>query len=260
MNHKELAEVVERHRLWLLGDTEEGRRAKFTGLDLYTEKLEGVDLRFADFSQADLSSAKIKESNLEHANMSEAVLTHVEFHRVNLGHVNLRNASCAGSTFYYARLEQADAVGADFGYSRLVHSDLTDAALDQANFRLALFEHCTFRGASMKRCNLWSTRSIASDFSNGDLSFADLTNATLERARFHRANLRHARLPMVFFRGMMRVGGVRGVDLGRSRVNWLSRTTMVAVGGLNVRERLEFSACGLTDEQLRELGIERHLE
>lgn len=93
-----LKEILEKHRLWLLGDIN-GVRA---------------DLSRADLSRADLSGAILRGANLSGANLSGANLRRADLRRANLSEANLREANLRR-----ANLSEADLSGADLDYSCL---------------------------------------------------------------------------------------------------------------------------------------------
>ena len=70
---EELAEVLEKHRLWL-DDEEGGERANLSGANLRDANLSYAYLRGAYLSYANLSGANLSYANLRDANLSDAYL------------------------------------------------------------------------------------------------------------------------------------------------------------------------------------------
>lgn len=81
MSKKQLAEVLEKHRLWLLGK-KGGVRA---------------DLRWADLIEANLSEANLSEANLRGADLRWADLSWANLRGANLSGANLRGANLSGA-------------------------------------------------------------------------------------------------------------------------------------------------------------------
>jgi hypothetical protein len=67
---EELAEVLEKHRLWV-NDEEGGERANLSGANLSGADLRGANLRGADLSVANLSVANLRGADLRGANLRE---------------------------------------------------------------------------------------------------------------------------------------------------------------------------------------------
>ena len=82
----ELAEILEKHRLWLGGD-DGGERA-----DLRSADLSYIDLSYIDLSRADLRDANLSSANLSDANLSDANLRCADLRSADLRSANLRSA------------------------------------------------------------------------------------------------------------------------------------------------------------------------
>ena len=106
----ELAEIIEKHHKWLLGDG--GERA---------------NLSYANLSYANLSSANLSSANLSSANLSYA----------NLSYANLRYADLSSANLSYANLSYADLRYANLSYADLSSANLSYANLRSANLRYA---------------------------------------------------------------------------------------------------------------------------
>ena len=70
---EELAEIIEKHRIWL-DDEEGGERANLRGANLSGANLRGANLSGANLSGANLSGANLSDANLIGANLSDANL------------------------------------------------------------------------------------------------------------------------------------------------------------------------------------------
>lgn len=70
MDEKKLAEILRKHKEWIVGGCERGEKADLCDADLY-----GADLRDADLRGADLSRANLCDADLRHANLSGADLS-----------------------------------------------------------------------------------------------------------------------------------------------------------------------------------------
>ena len=70
---EELAEVLRKHRIWILGG-DGGERADLSGANLREADLREADLREADLREADLREADLRVANLSGANLSGANL------------------------------------------------------------------------------------------------------------------------------------------------------------------------------------------
>lgn len=71
---EELAEVLEKHRLWL-DDEEGGEQADLSGANLIGANLSGANLSGADLSGANLRDADLRDANLRDADLSGAYLS-----------------------------------------------------------------------------------------------------------------------------------------------------------------------------------------
>lgn len=112
----ELAEILNKHRMWLNGIVG-GIRANLHETDLHGAYLCETDLRLAD-----LRGAYLYETNLYRADLSGA----------NLYEANLREANLSGANFYEANLYRAN----------LYEADLREAK--NLNFPIACPEKGTF--------------------------------------------------------------------------------------------------------------------
>ena len=89
---EELAEIIEKHQLWL-GDGDGGERA-----DLGDADLSGADLGDANLRGANLSGAYLRGANLSDANLRDADLGDANLSDADLGGANLRGANLRGAS------------------------------------------------------------------------------------------------------------------------------------------------------------------
>jgi len=140
---EELAEVLEKHRLWL-DDEEGGEQADLSGANLRGAYLSGANLRGANLSGANLSGAYLSDANLRGANLSGANLS-----GAYLSDANLRGANLSGANLSDAYLSDANLSGAN-----LSGANLSDANLRGANLRGAYLRGANLDGANLDGANL----------------------------------------------------------------------------------------------------------
>ena len=137
ISKKELAVILEKHKLWLIDDPKGIRAnlsgANLSGANLWRADLRGADLRGADLSEADLSEAYLREANLDGANLSKA----------DLSGANLSKADLNGADLSWANLRGVDLRGANLSGANLRRTDL--------NWPIACPEKGSFIG--FKKCN-----------------------------------------------------------------------------------------------------------
>ena len=109
----QLAEILKKHKLWLVDD-DNGERADLSRANLFGANLSGADLSGANLSGADLSWA-----NLSGADLSEA----------NLFGANLFGANLFGANLFRANLFRANLSGADLSEANLSEANLSEADL-----------------------------------------------------------------------------------------------------------------------------------
>ena len=123
----ELAEILNKHKMWLSGEAG-GIRADLYGTDLYRADLYAVDFRWADLSWANLSGADLSGANLSLANLSRADLT-----GANLRGADLTEANLTGVDLTDADLRSADLHEADLRWANICNANLRGANLYGAN-------------------------------------------------------------------------------------------------------------------------------
>ena len=150
MTRDELNNILDAHKLWLLGI--DGIKADLSGADLMGADLRGADLSGADLSGADLSGADLRGANLRHAYLSGADLSGADLSGADLSGANLSGANLSGADLMHASLRYADLMDAD-----LMDADLMDADLRYANLRHADINYpisCPEKGSfiGFKKC------------------------------------------------------------------------------------------------------------
>lgn len=122
--NKMLEEILDKHSLWLKGESS-GDRADLSGAELSRAELSCADLRDANLSDANLRGAYLSGSNLSRANLSEA----------DLRDANLRGSDLRGAYLNGADLRDADLSGADLRGTNLRGANLRGAFLSGADLR-----------------------------------------------------------------------------------------------------------------------------
>ena len=120
--NKTLEEILDKHALWLKGESS-GKRAYLNDANLSHVYLNGANLRDAYLSGADLRYANLRGANLRDAYLRGA----------NLSHANLSGADLRGADLSYTDLSIANLSGAYLRDSYLNSADLSHANLSGAN-------------------------------------------------------------------------------------------------------------------------------
>ena len=155
MTRDELNNILDAHKLWLLGiDGRKAdlRNANLNGADLSNANLSGADLSGADLSGADLSGANLSGADLSGANLRYADLSNADLRYADLMHTSLRYTNLSGADLRYAYLSGADLSGADLSGAYLSGADLSGADLSGAdiNYPISCPEKGSFIG--FKKC------------------------------------------------------------------------------------------------------------
>jgi uncharacterized protein YjbI with pentapeptide repeats len=154
MNKAELAEALDKHRKWRLGE-EGGERADLAGANLTDADLAGAYLARADLADANLADANLADANLAGANLASADLAGANLAGANLAGAYLTRANLAGADLVGANLAGANLAGADLAGAYLTRANLADANLAGAsashnkyvitacltNYQMVLFQH-----------------------------------------------------------------------------------------------------------------------
>ena len=117
ITNDELAEILNKHKMWLNGEVS-GVRADLSGADLgganlYLANLHKADLYGANLHKADLYGANLRGANLHLADLSGADLRLADLYKADLGVANLYKADLSGADLGGADLYLADLGGAD---------------------------------------------------------------------------------------------------------------------------------------------------
>ncbi|HCT4762899.1 TPA: pentapeptide repeat-containing protein [Pseudomonas aeruginosa] len=132
-----LAEIIEKHRMWL-DDEEGGERANLSyaclsGAYLSYADLSGAYLGSANLSGANLSGAYLSYADLRGAYLSGAYLSYADLSGAYLSYADLRGANLSGAYLSYADLRGANLRGANLSGANLSEANLSEANLSEAN-------------------------------------------------------------------------------------------------------------------------------
>ena len=154
---RNLQDILDDHKKWLLGPEIYGLRADLSHADLSCADLSCANLSCAnlsdaDLSGADLSGADLSCANLSGANLSRADLTGADLTGANLSRANLRRANLSGANLSCANLSDADLSGADLRGANLSRANLSTINYDSSTafFHLQCPEKGQFTG--FKKC------------------------------------------------------------------------------------------------------------
>jgi hypothetical protein len=117
----ELAEILRKHELWLIGEPE-GESANLSEANLSEANLSGANLRWANLIGANLRGANLSEANLSEANLSWANIIQANLRGANLSDANLREASLSGANLSGANIWRANLSGANLSRTHGVYS------------------------------------------------------------------------------------------------------------------------------------------
>lgn len=157
INKTELEEILYKHRLWLIGESE-GSRADLSNMDLRGVKFICPDLRCIDFCYSDLRGVDMSNCALDHANFTGANIRKANFSGANLHDAILIHADCEDADFSKAILYSAN-----FMSSNLTHVNFTDSVLKRAifsfaNLNFAICDNADFRDAEIYSISRYNTR------------------------------------------------------------------------------------------------------
>ena len=117
ITNDELAEILNKHKMWLNGEVSGVRAdlggANLGGANLYLANLYGANLHGANLHKADLYGANLRGGNLHLADLSGADLRLADLHRADLRLADLYKADLGVANLYKADLSGADLGGAD---------------------------------------------------------------------------------------------------------------------------------------------------
>ncbi len=195
------------------------QRASWSGIDLRSTNLRGVDLSQADLTnalldRANLRGARLEQADLENASLKETLMVDADLCRARLVNAKAPGAGFAAARLVAANLEEATLSGADFkgaflknarfAKASLEGTDLTGADVEGADFSDANLGHALLRGL-----NLTATRLTGARFVGANLSGCQLEGTVLPNADFRRAQFRGAGLAEIEWEG----ADLRGADL-----------------------------------------------
>ena len=113
ITNKTLEEILDKHALWLKGESS-GKRAylndanlshvDLSGSNLRDAYLSGADLRYANLRGANLRDAYLRGANLSHANLSGADLRGADLSYTDLSSANLSGVDLRGANNIYIPL------------------------------------------------------------------------------------------------------------------------------------------------------------
>jgi uncharacterized protein YjbI with pentapeptide repeats len=136
MTLERLAEILEKHELWL-NSKDNGECADLSGANLSGADLSDINFRDIDLIGADLSDTNFRDIDLSGANLSGANLIGANLSGANLSGANLSYANLIGANLSYANL-----IGANLSGANLIGANLSGAKglLSAVNFMETNFE------------------------------------------------------------------------------------------------------------------------
>lgn len=123
-----LNDILEKHRKWLVGDTDGEMLFSFSSLDFRGADLKGTDLSKACIHNADLRGADLRDADLICAELESADLRGADLRRADL-----RCAYLIGVDLRSANLSEANLEWANLSYANLIDANLTGANLRHTN-------------------------------------------------------------------------------------------------------------------------------
>ena len=129
MEASKLSLILDQHKLWLVTNEVQGKRANLEGANLRRASLRGANVRGANLEGADLGYADLTGANLTGANLNRANLTGANLTVENLSGANLVGAILEGAILYSANLEGANLSGANLSGAYLSNANLSNAIL-----------------------------------------------------------------------------------------------------------------------------------
>ena len=131
ISKKELKNILEKHKKWLMNE-KDGKRANLS----YTD-LSNADLNYAELQYADLNYAALGFADLNHANLAKANLYHANLQFAELRFANLAKADLSNANLQFSELRFANLTSADLSEANLSGANLTNAGLSNANLEFA---------------------------------------------------------------------------------------------------------------------------
>ena len=149
---EQLAEILGKHRSWLLGE-EGGERANLRGANLRGANLSDAYLSDANLRGAYLSGANLSGANLSGANLSDANLSGANLSDANLRGANLSDANLRGANLSDANLSGANLRGAYLSGAYLSDANLSGAYLSELSSIWGISGNC--REVKAIQCDYW---------------------------------------------------------------------------------------------------------
>ena len=111
ISKKELKNILEKHKRWLMNE-KDGKRANLSYTDLSNADLNHTELQYAYLNHANLAKANLYHANLQFselrfANLTNAELSNADLSGANLSGANLTNADLSNTNLQFANLTQA---------------------------------------------------------------------------------------------------------------------------------------------------------
>ena len=202
IEEEEFLHIMEEHKKWL-ENTDTGKRADLSDIDLSDMDLSGMDFSNAYMVGVNLRNSNLTGANLSNANLWQAfmfgadltratiegtIFQRSEMHKVKLNECKGKNACFMGACMWECEFVNAELSKAIFTFAEVCDSDFSGADLEGASFMFADLDNAVFSDTNMKKADLsFSTRHYWSDFKNADLTGAWLTDVDLDPDRLEGA-------------------------------------------------------------------------
>ncbi|HEY2492973.1 MAG TPA: pentapeptide repeat-containing protein [Paenibacillus sp.] len=152
----------------------------FTGIQLYDEMMDDIDLRYTDFSRSNLQGSKFTNCLLTGTQWNGCQLRHVDFSFSQLCDADFRDCDLEGARFVHIDsrgiqdklLQVPGLIGLNFENANLEDVDFSYAELEGANFHNAIMKNTTILKENLNKLNLsevqiesihWITRGEVGD-------------------------------------------------------------------------------------------------
>jgi hypothetical protein len=165
--------MLEKHKLWVESEGEEGVCADFSWWNLYSVNLLYANLQYANLQNTNLRNANLQNTNLHGANLWDTDLRYAYLQDTNLRFADLQGANLNSANLQGANLQFANLQGAFLKCAELQGADLQGANLQNAYLRNADLRNAILQGANLQNANLYGA----------DLQGANLRDANLQGAK-----------------------------------------------------------------------------
>lgn len=237
MTDDELKAVVDKHKLWLDTNGEDGEQAALQGINLAYRDLSAVDFRRADFTGAELQCVRLARADLRGAVFNYANMYLADLAKANCQGAKFRKAKLRAAVLSNACLQDCDFTEANMSAARLSRATVTWAEFTYADLSDAFasdvdFNNTTLRFANMCRTDLrysvlGNARCVYTNFGCANLRDADVRVTDLSTARIDGAQLDGAKLIVIELEGwrvMVHADNTRIGCKWYSHEDWLSFT------------------------------------